>query len=157
MNQAATLAIARLLDVFPPSSGNPDLTLDTFDRVLVGLPDQVIEDTVDRFLAGAVEGQNLRFAPSVAEFATEARRIAEMRKVINRPRLPAPPRGRGPSPFEISQEKARQKFAGWDVHAKDVSLDQVRNMHSAKLLPEGWAWCAALATIFVPRRNVVGE
>jgi len=65
MNRDAATAIARLFDAFPQSAANPDLTLDTFDRILDGVPDQVIIDTVKRFLAGDVADQSIRFAPSI--------------------------------------------------------------------------------------------
>lgn len=162
MNQAAAKAIGRLFDAFPQSSGNPDLTLDTFDRILEGVPDEIIIDTVKRFLAGAVADQSLRFAPSIAEFSREARRIADMRSFAARPRLD-PPKfpSTGKLPFEIAAEKARYKFRDWDVFDSkehgvsngSASLEKFRSLWKAGHLPIGSTWSAALGTIFISRQN----
>lgn len=162
MNQAAANAIARLFDAFPQSAGNPDLTLDTFDRILEGVSDQIIIDTVTRFLAGDVADQSLRFAPSIAEFNREARRIADLRSYAGRPQLPAPVyRSTGGLPFEIRAEKARHKFRDWDVFDSkehgvpngSASLEKFRSLWKAGHLPIGSTWSAALGTIFIPRRS----
>lgn len=162
MNRDATLAVARLLDAFPQSAANPDLTIDTFDKTLAGVSDQIIVDTVKRFLAGDVADQSLRFAPSIAEFNREARRIADLRSYAGRPQLPAPAyRSTGGLPFEIRAEQARHKFMDWDVFDSkehgvskgSVSYEKFWSLRKAGQLPDGNTWSAALGTIFIPRRN----
>jgi hypothetical protein len=155
MNRDAATAIARLFDAFPQSAANPDLTLDTFERILDGVPDQVIIDTVKRFLAGDVADQSIRFAPSIAEFNREARRIADLRSYAEKPRLPSPKnyRSTGLLPFEMRAEQHRQKFEGWDMVAENVSYDRFWSMHKAGELPEGSTWSAALnGKVFVPKK-----
>lgn len=46
----------------------------TFDQALTGVHDQAIQGAAANFIAGKVNGQSLTFAPSVAEFCSEARR-----------------------------------------------------------------------------------
>lgn len=46
----------------------------TFDKALTGIADQAIIEAASNYVAGKVSGQSLTFAPSVAEFCTEARR-----------------------------------------------------------------------------------
>lgn len=50
----------------------------TYDEDTTGVPDQAIIEAAGRFRRGEVAGQNKTFAPSIAEFCTEARRIAEL-------------------------------------------------------------------------------
>ena len=54
------------------------MTLRTFEAVLKDIPAQAVIEAAERFTSGLVPNQNKTFAPSVAEFATEARRIAEL-------------------------------------------------------------------------------
>lgn len=42
------------------------------------IPAQAVIEAAERFTSGLVPNQNKTFAPSVAEFATEARRIADL-------------------------------------------------------------------------------
>jgi hypothetical protein len=46
----------------------------TYDQALDGVSDLAIEKAALKFISGQVEGQNKTFAPSVAEFCSEARR-----------------------------------------------------------------------------------
>jgi hypothetical protein len=155
MNQAAANEIARLFNEFPNRDGNPDLTLDTFDMVLRGVPDQIIIETARRFCDGSVEGQSLDRPPTSARFNREARRIADLRSYAEKPRLPSPGgyRSTGLLPFEMRAEQHRQKFEGWDVVAENVSYDRFWSMHKAGELPEGSTWSAALnGKVFVPKK-----
>lgn len=46
----------------------------TYDQALSGVSDHAIVDAAANYVGGRVSGQSLTFAPSVAEFCTEARR-----------------------------------------------------------------------------------
>jgi hypothetical protein len=59
----------------------------TYSQALTGVPDQAIAETVRRFVTSQVPGQSATFAPSVAEFVREARRVP-----IDRVSLPKPER-----------------------------------------------------------------
>lgn len=89
MEQRAYLAMTAMLNAFPQTAGNADLTLRTFEAVLRDVSPQAVIEASERFTAGKVEGQNPTFAPSTAEFAREARRIADLIPYRNMPRLPA--------------------------------------------------------------------
>ncbi|WP_395449918.1 hypothetical protein ACHMW7_08970 [Aminobacter sp. UC22_36] len=82
-----------MLNSFPQTSGNPDLTMQTYEAVLSGVPSPAVVEAAQRFTTGEVLGQNKVFAPSVAEFVQEARRIAAVlphrgRKVLAAPHRP---------------------------------------------------------------------
>ncbi len=62
-----------------------EVRLRTMESVLSGLSSEAIVDAARRFTSGDVQGQNLRFAPSIPEFVKEARRRQE---AINISRLP---------------------------------------------------------------------
>jgi hypothetical protein len=76
MDQKAYLSIAALLNAFPQSSSDPDLTLRTFEAVLKDIPAQAVIEASERFMSGLVPEQSDTFAPSPAKLAIEARRIA---------------------------------------------------------------------------------
>lgn len=62
----------------------------TYNEALSGVSDQVISETARRFVSNAVESQSATFAPSVAEFAQEARRVARPVNKYAYPALPKP-------------------------------------------------------------------
>lgn len=78
MDQKAYLSIAALLNAFPQSSSDPDLTLRTFEAVLKDIPAQAVIEAAERFVSGLVPEQSDTFAPSPAKFANEARRIVAL-------------------------------------------------------------------------------
>lgn len=90
MDQKAYLAIAAMLNSFPQTAGSPDLTMQTYEAVLSGVTARAVIEAAQRFTSGEVRGQNRTFAPSVAEFVQEARRIAEILPYRGRQALPAP-------------------------------------------------------------------
>lgn len=158
MNQTAVMAVAAMLDQFG-ARGNPDLALASFEEVLRGVPDQIIVETASRFKAGHVEGQSLDFAPTSARFATEARRLAEMRRDIARPRLPAPDYHRSTiPPFIVNREKARAEYADWDEWETGITHSEFLSRVAQRRVPPGlcgkdWKYVARLnGTIFVPRK-----
>lgn len=67
-----------MFNAFPTGSEDTELRLRSVDAVLVGVPSEAICEAAQRFTGGLVEGQSARFAPSVAEFAQEARRISAL-------------------------------------------------------------------------------
>lgn len=62
----------------------------TYDEDTTGVPDQAIIEAAGRFRRGEVPDQNKTFAPSIAEFCTEARRIAELLPYRAMAKLPKP-------------------------------------------------------------------
>lgn len=62
----------------------------TYDEDTTGVPDQAIIEAAGRFRRGEVQAQNKTFAPSIAEFCTEARRIAELLPYRGMSKLPKP-------------------------------------------------------------------
>lgn len=145
-------AIGAMLNSFPATAGDIDVLVRSFAASTAELPPQATCETAERFMKGIVAGQNTRFAPSVAEFATEARRIAELRQSIARPRLPSPTYLRsGPAPFQVSAERLRVKYAAWSVLHEGVSLEQFKAMVAAKKVPTNATWIAALnGRVMVP-------
>lgn len=150
MDQKAYLAVAAMLNAFPQGNGNPDLMMGTYEAVLRDVTSQAVIEAAQRFTAGDVAGQNRTFAPSVAEFTQEARRVAEIKAAIARPRIAFVPKQSELAPFLVSQEKARAKYAGWTVFKDDVGYDQFRAMSRAREIPVGATWVAALGTVYVP-------
>lgn len=74
MNQNSAQAILLMFKSFP-QTGQMAGALSIFETALGNVTDAAIQATVERYLAGTVEGHNRSFCPSVAEFAAEARRI----------------------------------------------------------------------------------
>lgn len=62
----------------------------TYDEDTNGIDDQAIAETAQNFRRGAVEGQHKTFAPSVAEFCIEARRLAKLLPFRGKQALPPP-------------------------------------------------------------------
>lgn len=87
-----------MLNSFPQTSGNPDLTMQTYEAVLAGVTPQAVVEAAQRFTTGAVAGQNQSFAPSVAAFVQEVRRIAEIMPHRGRKALAVPVRGPARAP-----------------------------------------------------------
>lgn len=150
MNQEAYKSIAGMLNAYPLGAGDPDVLLATFEKACAGFDPGVIQEVAARYTDGRVEGQRTDFAPTVAQFATEARRLADLRQYRNRPALPAPSRYSSTPPFIVRKEQAKTKFAGWTVFKTDVGYDEARNLSKAGQLPVGATWSGCLATIFLP-------
>lgn len=150
MNQAAYKSIAGMLNAFPLGSGDPDVLLATFEKACAGFDTNIIQEVAARYTDGRVKGQRTDFAPTVAQFATECRIVAELWQYKNRPALPAPAHYSSTPPFMVRGEQAKTKFAGWSVFKEDVSYDEARNLSKAGELPVGATWSGCLATIFLP-------
>lgn len=80
----------------------------TYDEDTTGISDQAICEAAGRFRRGLVVGQSKTFAPSIAEFITEARRIDDLIPYRNRVALPAPePQRASPTTRE---DRIRMRF-----------------------------------------------
>lgn len=158
MNQNSFAAITALINAFPQSAADSRALLLTFDRALTAVSDPAINEAVDRFIVGDVQGQSKTFAPSVAEFVTEARKRQEYLDLKSRPRLPAPRYFPGPvAPFQVRQEKARTKYRNCPILQENVSYDQFRMLSQKQEIPAGAVWVATLATIFGPPAADIAE
>ncbi len=90
MNQQAYQEITKMLNAFPQSAADLRGLLLTYDEDTTGIRDEAIMEAAQLFRRGEVAGQNRTFAPSIAEFCSEARRIAELLPYRNTPALPRP-------------------------------------------------------------------
>lgn len=104
MNQKAYQEMTKMLNGFPQQA-TADLRglLLTYDEDLVGVSEQAICEAAVRFRRGLVEGQSKTFAPSIAEFCVEARKIADILPFRDRRSIP-PPRN---EPFRHDDKKTR--------------------------------------------------
>jgi hypothetical protein len=118
---------------------------------LQGLSATAVIEAAHRFIAGDVQGQSKTFAPSVAEFVTEARQRQEYIDLKAKPRLPAPNfYHHTGSPFYVRQERVRTKYRECAVLAESIGLDDYRRRCTANEFPDGHAWIAAVATVYGP-------
>lgn len=147
MDQQAFKEMTRMLDSFPQTSGNPDLTVSAYELAVAGLSSQAVTEAAQRFISGLVEGQSMDFAPAAPRFATEARQRQEYIDLKNKPRLQHFYHHTG-SPFHVRQEKTRTKYRECEILAESIGLDEYRRR--VKEFPEGHAFIAALGTVFGP-------
>lgn len=105
MDQKAFLAITAMLNSFPQQAATDSETLlKTYSAVLRDVSSQAVTEAAQRFISGDVKDQSRTFAPSIAEFVQEARRIAELIPFRDRLGLPAPRRY---EPHRFDDEKTR--------------------------------------------------
>ena len=157
MNQSAILAVAAMLHQFG-DRGNPDVAIANFEEALHDVPEQIVVETASRFKAGRVEGQSLDHPPSSARFASEARRLTDLRAY--RPKLgrPAAYQSSSTPPFMVNAEKARQKFQHCDIFKEGITYTEFKSMAAQGQTPPGlagkdWHYSACLGTIFVERAS----
>lgn len=124
----------------------------TYDQALTGVSDQAIGEAVTRFICGDVQGQSKTFAPSVAEFVQEARRLQDVFATIARPRIAAAGYVRHGhlAPFEIARQKALTKFQDCPVIKEDVSHTEFMAMSKARQVPVGGGWSAQTCIVYGP-------
>lgn len=108
-----------MLNAFPQGSSDPDILVASIERATADLAAQAIVEAAQRFTGGLVDGQNKTFAPSVAEFATEARRINELLPFRGRQALPAPKREFYQEPKPSERVRMGFKLAVWR-HSLDL-------------------------------------
>lgn len=128
MDQKAFLALTAMLNSFPQGSGNPDLTIRTFEAVLGDVSSQAIIDAAQKYTGGSVADQNTRFAPTVAEFATEARRIHGLLPYRGRA-LPSPQQ-RQPFKHDDKPTRIRMGFK-MSVLSAGISMGRVDDVAEA--------------------------
>lgn len=151
MDQKAFLAITAMLNGFPQGNANPDLTMATFEAALRDVTSQAVIEAAQRFTCGDVTGQSRTFAPSIAEFVQEARRIADLIPYRDRPRLPPPSHRPGPlAPFQVTQQRLRAENEHLPVLFEDVSYDRWRKLSADRQVPVGAKWVAALGIVYGP-------
>lgn len=150
MEQRAYLELTRLLESFPQTSGNPDLTVSAYELAVNGLSSQAVIEACQRFISGLVEGQSMDFAPAAPRFAQEARQRQEYIDLKARPRLPAPRYFPGPlAPFQVRQQKRLAENAHLPILYENKSYDEWRRLSIEKKLPVGATWCS-LGIIYGP-------
>lgn len=136
MNQKSYQAITTMLHAFPQSAADIRALLLTFDQALRGVSDQAITETAELYFSGRVPNQNTTFAPSVAEFCVEARRVDSMLPYRGRQStpLPKPEFFREPKPedrvrmgFKLSVLSAGVAMGKVDMvaEANDLGLDDM--------------------------------
>jgi hypothetical protein len=150
MDQKAYLAVTAMLNAYPQTGGNPDLTMATYEMALRDLSSQAVTEAAQRFTMGDVPGQSKTFAPSVAEFVTEARARQEYIDLKAKPRLPAPRYFPGPlAPFQVRQQKRLAENSHLPVLFESITYDQWRKMSLMKEIPVGATWCS-LGLVYGP-------
>jgi hypothetical protein len=130
--------------------------LKTYEAALRDIESQAIIDTAQHFIRGDVAGQNMIFAPSIAQFVTEARKRQEINEYLGRPKLTGPVTfvGADHRPRTvIAQEKAKHANAQLPVLAEDVGLDQWRHLSKKGEIPAGAKWVACLGTVYGPQQE----
>lgn len=96
-----------MLNGFPQGSSDPDVLVASIERATADVSNEAISEAAQRFTSGIVTGQHKTFAPSVAEFCIEARRMAELIPLRGRVSLPAPTRYQ---PQPVPNERARMRL-----------------------------------------------
>lgn len=123
----------------------------TYEAALRDVISQAVIEAAQRFTCGDVTGQSRTFAPSIAEFVQEARRIADLIPYRSRPRLPPPTEPqRGLAPFQITQQRLLAENAHLPILFENISYDQWRKMSREKQVPVGAKWVAALGIVYGP-------
>ena len=155
MNQTAEDELTAMLNSFPQTKQNYPLLLATFEQRLEGISDKAIINAAKRFMDGDVPGQSTAFAPSVADFKQEARRLHTLYIDLNKPRQVsyAPLYSRTPLMDRI--EKLKRDNADRQVLFEDVDNDRWKKLSGQQLVPEGASWVAALGTVYGPRAKGV--
>ena len=151
VNQEAYAAMSKMINAFPQSAADVKALLLTYDEDLAGISDLAIIETAQRFRRNEVPGQHDKFAPSVAEFVTAARKQADVIAIRSQPRISPPSYRPGRlAPFQIAAERAKAANAHRPVIQENATLEQFQAMSRAGQLPVGASWVACLATIYGP-------
>lgn len=121
------------------------------DKQCAGLADQAVIKAAERFAAGDVKDQSMKFAPSGPEFIAEVRRVDEMLTLLARPRLPAPKYVPGPlPPYMIARQKALAANSHLPVLFENVGFDDWKKLSQNRQIPGGAKWVASLCTVYGP-------
>lgn len=123
----------------------------TYEQALTGVGDAAVDEACRRFIAGDVQAQSKTFAPSIAEFVTEARKRQDIIDTLARkPKQLVHYRNDHLRPFEILRQKALTKFQDCPVIKENVSHTEFQAMSKAQQVPVGGGWCAATCTVYGP-------
>lgn len=127
----------------------------TYEAVLRGVSSRAVVEAAARFVSGLVASQSVTFAPSVAEFAQEARRLdewyARQEASAARTALPAVRYiSDGRAPFDVEQQRLKREHEHRPVIQQHATFEQFQALSKAGQLPPGASWVAALATIYGP-------
>jgi len=147
MDDATLTEVTRMLNAFPMSNTNPDLTLDTYELATQDLSSTAVIEAAQRFIMGNVAGASKTFAPSIAEFVTEARQRQEYIDLKAKPRIPVYRTHTG-TPFYIRQEKMRTKYQDCEKLAENIGLDEYRRRVNE--FPDGHAFIVGVGTVYGP-------
>ncbi|TGQ11206.1 hypothetical protein EN858_14890 [Mesorhizobium sp. M4B.F.Ca.ET.215.01.1.1] len=154
MDQQAYLELTRMLEGFPLTAGNPDLTISAFELAIQGLSPAAIIEAARRFNAGLVEGQSADYAPTPARFAQEARKRQEHANPKPQRSLPVPRYFPGPlAPFQIRQQKRLAENANRKVLFEGINFDQWKKLSANKEVPTGAIWIASLGIVYGPANS----
>lgn len=126
----------------------------TYEQVLQGLSPQSVIEAAQRFTMGDVQGQSKTFAPSIAEFVSEARLRQEYIDIKAKPRLPPPRYFPGPlAPFQVRQQKRLSENSHLPVLFEGINSDQWRKMSLAREIPAGSKWVASTGIVYGPEKR----
>jgi len=141
-----------MLESFPQTSGNPDLTVSAYELAVAGLSSQSVIEAAQRFITGLVDGQSMDFAPATPRFAQEARSRQELIDLKAKPRLPAPRYFPGPlAPFQVRQQKRLSENSHLPVLFENINSDQWRKLSMERKVPAGAIWVASLGIVYGPQ------
>lgn len=111
----------------------------TYEAVLSKVSSQAIVEAAMRYASGEVSGQSRTFAPSVADFVQESKRIDELIPYRGRLQLPA---GDGRPHVEISE--AERVRMGFKMSLLSFSLGCGQVDRVAEANSKGWDYLIAL-------------
>jgi hypothetical protein len=142
-----------------PQSGDPDLVIGTYVKMLAGYRPELIDEAARAFMAGTVDEQSVVFAPSLAAFVTEVRRRSELKAAIEQARALPPPSKPAAAydglPFERRRRRAELEHGERPILFEDVDHNQWRRLSANKEVPAGAVWVAALGIVYGPNPNEV--
>lgn len=133
---------------FPRQDEDTELRLRTLERLLANIDPPAVVEAARRFAAGEVQAQSMRFAPTVAEFTAEARKVQQAREAAQRPMVSRPVPAS--IPLSIRNERLRTKYAHRPVLFEDINDERFKQLSREQKIPTGASWVAALATIYGP-------
>lgn len=134
-----------MLNSFPQGRDDKDVLLRTYEAILRDMPDGFIVDAAQRFTSGLVTGQSLEFAPAVAGFAAEVRRMNEARMELQR-RSALPPPKPALCPVATIKARAEMEMADRRILAEDMTMDGFKSNR----WPPGAQYVAILGKVFAP-------
>lgn len=139
-----------MLNSFPQGKADTDVLLRTFESVLAEYPTGHIVDAARRFTTGLVSGQHTEFAPSVASFTSEVRRLTEQQREVSRLRSLPPAAKPQWQPIAAMRERVEAEMRGRPVLASDMTVDGYLAAARAKTFPPGAVYVAITSKVYGP-------